>query len=171
MTTEIWYSYIKYTANGIPFYVGKGKNDRVHSLCSRSKEFLYVLRKERLRNIRTGVLFWSTEAEALQSERYLIAFFRTQGYPLVNKKRGDERPPASRYNTIVHNTRRVSISPGFTHITRINKTLFKKFGVRLPMRDIRRVSRRRGFPRGQPHSNPQFWRISEVVRWMNKNYK
>ena len=165
MTAHVWYSYVKYTPENRPFYVGKGCGGRVFVLANRSKGYLHNYKKYGAQAIRTVLLFWDTEQKALASEKYLIQSFLIAGHTLENIHLKQNTKKLSRYNRILPNAKKPS-GKKVSHITEINRVLHKKFGIRLPMSDIRRLSMTEKFPRGTPTNNPQFWNTHQVVRWV-----
>lgn len=73
------------------FYVGKGHNNRYKDMSERNKWFLNVVHKVGKENIEIKIIEKDLfEDEALEREKYWIAYYREQGEPLTNLTDGGE---------------------------------------------------------------------------------
>lgn len=84
-----FYTYIHTRADdGKVFYVGKGKGDRAHRRSGRSLHWQSVTKKH---GIRVDIVAqWSSEVDAFEHEKFLIACFRDMGHPICNMTDGGE---------------------------------------------------------------------------------
>ena len=82
-TTPIYYVYIHFRKDdGLPFYVGKGKGKRAWDKRGRSQRWKNTANKH---GYSVG-FSWEDipEEDAFSLEEFLIAQFRSAGYPMVN---------------------------------------------------------------------------------------
>lgn len=89
MQIAAFYTYVHHRADdGQVFYVGKGKGARAQSSKGRNPFWHRTAKKH---GIRVEIAApWSTEAEAFEHEKFLIACFRDMGHPLSNLTDGGE---------------------------------------------------------------------------------
>ena len=87
-----FYVYVHHRPAGDPFYVGKGygKRHSDRSKGSRTAHYLNVLLKYGEQNILTNIFDCFNEDLAFKLEIELIAYYRQQGYNLVNMTDGGE---------------------------------------------------------------------------------
>ncbi len=85
------HTYIHFTPDGVPFYVGKGgaNNPRAWEI-GRNPHWDHKYAKEGGRKVMIACE-WDTDDEALDHEVFLIATFRDMGYKLTNLTDGGEQ--------------------------------------------------------------------------------
>ena len=72
----------------MPFYVGKGKGNRLFTKTKRNTHWKNIENKHGFNAEICS--HWNTENEALEHEKFLIACFKDIGIPLVNMTDGGE---------------------------------------------------------------------------------
>ena len=85
----MFYTYM-HTRNdtGQPFYIGKGKGKRANTSNGRSEHWHRIVEKH---GHKAHILaHWTSESEAFEHEKFLIACFRGIGTALINKTEGGE---------------------------------------------------------------------------------
>lgn len=94
----MFYTYAHYRKDtGAVFYIGKGSKERAHSRSGRNAWWRRIESKAG----RTVKLLaaWSTEADALEHEKFLMACFRDIGADLCNLSEGGGGSPGYRHTT------------------------------------------------------------------------
>jgi hypothetical protein len=92
-----FYTYLHLNAkDGRPFYVGKGKNDRLFSDNKRNKHWQNIVNKHGF--IAIKFLSGLSEESAFETERSLIAIMRSVGIKLCNMTDGGEGPAGMRHS-------------------------------------------------------------------------
>lgn len=85
----MFYTYIHFRKDsGMPFYVGKGKKNRLFTKTKRNTHWTNISNKHGFNAEICS--HWETENEALEHEKFLIACFKDIGIPLVNMTDGGE---------------------------------------------------------------------------------
>lgn len=82
-----FYTYLHSSPTGIPFYVGKGVDDRAFSFSKRSHDWKRAVKHYDGLSIKI-IAEWNTEQEAFEHEKVLISVFKGMGYSLANKTEG-----------------------------------------------------------------------------------
>jgi len=76
------YRFVNDDWGGIPFYVGKGSKDRMHSMSGRSKHILRVCEKYRWHT--EVVRYCESEKESWKYEAALKKEYKEAGYPIID---------------------------------------------------------------------------------------
>lgn len=86
-----YYTYIHYREDdNIPFYIGKGQNNRHRMSQGRNKYWQNIVQKHGF--ISELLSIFETEQEAFEHEAFLIKIFKEMGYKLANLSDGGEGP-------------------------------------------------------------------------------
>jgi hypothetical protein len=87
--SHAFYTYAHYNkVDNKIFYIGKGKKNRYKTIYKRSLHWNGIVNKY---GFEPKILaFWTTEKEAFEHEKVLIACFKDMGYVLANKTDGGE---------------------------------------------------------------------------------
>jgi hypothetical protein len=171
----LYYVYVKYKPDGIPFYVGKGKDNRAYSLAGRSNAFQALIKTYK-DEVKTNLYFFATAAQALAAERRFIRKYRSQGIDLCNRTKGGERgrPPHKLFTKTW--VRKVYTSSVRKRAPRKLKTISLAEVLTLLNRHLGEpksrniLSHRRkhyGFPDPVPIGRPRQWRKDLVMVWIN----
>lgn len=85
----MFYTYIHFRKDsGLPFYIGKGKGNRLFTKTKRNTHWKNIANKHGFKAEICSQ--WNTENEALEHEKFLIACFKDIGIPLTNMTDGGE---------------------------------------------------------------------------------
>lgn len=82
--------YIHHITGGTIFYVGKGSEQRSRNFTHRSKEHQNFVKNHGINNILITYEKCQSENQAFELEKFFIAYFKSCGYPLVNKSSGGQ---------------------------------------------------------------------------------
>ena len=86
---KMFYTYIHFCKDsGLPFYIGKGKGNRLFTKTKRNTHWKNIANKHGFKAEICSQ--WNTEKEALEHEKFLIACFKDIGIPLANMTDGGE---------------------------------------------------------------------------------
>ncbi len=86
-----FYTYVHARPSGEPFYVGKGLNGRARQfLHLRSQHHKNIVSKHGRENVIITILPMTSESDAFEVEKYLIAEYRRAGFRLCNMTTGGE---------------------------------------------------------------------------------
>lgn len=88
VTNKKFYVYLHCLPNCIPFYVGKGSNNRAYTMCQRSDKHKEIVNKYGKENIKVYVFFCESENDAYENEIHLISQLKNEGYVLLNLTSG-----------------------------------------------------------------------------------
>lgn len=90
----MWYVYVHFKPNGLPFYVGKGLKPRAYSIKRpHNQRHTRTLDKYGVSNIKVFRMPLQTHEEAIALEVSLISSMRERGFPLVNMTEGGDGTP------------------------------------------------------------------------------
>ena len=85
----MFYTYAHYKPDNSVFYIGKGCGRRAWSIKNRNPHWRNVVAKHSLHKVEV-LARWSTEQEAFEHEKFLIACFRDMGYSMANITNGGD---------------------------------------------------------------------------------
>ena len=85
-----FYVYLHCKPGAIPFYVGKGKNNRCRNFSHRNPHHLSVIKKYGKENIEVYTFPCESEEQAFEDEIRWIDQLTLEGWPLANKSKGGE---------------------------------------------------------------------------------
>ena len=85
----MFYTYAHYTPQGRLFYIGKGQGGRAHSFYQRGSYWQNIVNKYGKPTVQI-LADWTTEKEAFDHERLLIACFKDMNMQLCNRTDGGE---------------------------------------------------------------------------------
>lgn len=85
-----FYAYLHCKPDGAPFYIGKGKDDRIKLYNNRNQFHSNIVSKYGQDNILVGGIECSSEQIAFDLEVGLIKLLKKQGYKLANMTEGGE---------------------------------------------------------------------------------
>lgn len=85
-----FYTYLHCRPDGLPFYVGKGFDNRAYILATRNRHHRNIVAKYGKENIRVFIFHCDSEEQALADEMQQIVSLRKDGYKLANMSDGGE---------------------------------------------------------------------------------
>ena len=172
----MFYTYIWYSGDGKPFYVGKGSGNRFSSLTGRDEDFIEKIKSERC-YVQIDDVF-SKEKEALSRESNLIDQYGriADGGILFNKRVGSEMTSLGASSSDLERWTRDAIDSAIAEFKRLAKEDSELRMLRidrvLELIPVSRVTLYRmikagQFPRPVKLGGSSAWSNQEIRKWRN----
>lgn len=98
MKTSVFYAYAHVRPDLTPFYIGKGRIDRVHNFSRRNIHHQRIVKKDGQANIIIEKMACRSEAEAFLREELAIKALRCAGVRLANITSGGDGPSGYKWS-------------------------------------------------------------------------
>ena len=172
----MFYTYIWYSEDGVPFYVGKGSGNRFSSLNGRDETFVKKIKSERC-YVQIDDVF-AKESEALAREGFLIDQYKRipDGGLLFNKRGGSEMSSLGVGSSTLEQWTKDAIDSAIAEFKKIASTDSDPRMLRidrvLELIPVSRVTLYRmikagQFPRPVKLGGSSAWSNQEIRKWRN----